>query len=76
MLSNNLSYEEHITYKQHNRFPNLKANLPLCLLLYRSDSIIFFMGILISNLYYLFLKTPTKTIIVKQTVLGKIFTYY
>ena len=36
MRWNNLSYEA----KQHDSFPNLKANLPVCLLLDRSDSLI------------------------------------
>ena len=36
MRWNNLSYQA----KQHDSIPNLKANMPLCLLLDRSDSVI------------------------------------
>ena len=53
-------------FKKHNRFPNLKANLPLCFLLYRSDSKIcmceYFTLLLISH----FTKLPPTYIVIRD----------
>ena len=53
-------------FKKHNRFPNLKANLPLCFLMYRSDSKIcmceYFTLLLISH----FTKLPPTYIVIRD----------
>ena len=55
---------------QHNRFPNLKANLCLCLLLDRSNSLIFMCKYYISNLILIiFQKLP-------PILVGYILIYY
>ena len=53
-----------LPFRKHNRFPNLKANVPLCLLLDRSDSKIFMGEYFTLLLISYFTKLPPTYIVI------------